>query len=206
MMNEIQLRRNIKIGNSRINKLSRVIALRFPCSLFIGFISFLNWQLEIVQELWLIIIFLWFFTLLISIIYYFIWLIRNYKILFDSNIVWLTHKSYFDLLFCWICPILNFFKPKESLSDLLNNIANNFWEKFDKNITSEWQGYFNVTLVSFILVVICGNLRYLPTIILWILSLLLFIVFNIIQIRCLTKIIWQIIHFQEICLEKIQNK
>lgn len=204
-MNERQLEKNMKIGSIWIKFCSRIMALRFPFSIFIVCVSFLNWQSNTIQNIWMTIVWFLFFLLLISVIYYFIWLIKNYKILIDSDIEWLNHKSYFGLIFCWICPILNFIKPQNTLNDLLNNIANNFWEKFDKNITNEWQRYLNVTLISFILFVFFGSFRYSSIRILWILPFILFLVFNIIQIRTLVKIVWKIVHSQEACLKEIQS-
>ena len=196
IITEKQLESCINTGNRWISRWCRIIAARFPIWIIFKLDSLLNWEKV---GAWLNMFWLLWMLLIISLVYYLIRLIKNYKILFDSNIHWLVHKSYFNLVFCWICPVLNLFKPNLTLNDLLLNITHKFWEEWDKNLVKKRLICWDITLISFALI-------YIPRVPFSDFALIIYVIFNIIQICLLAKIVRKIIHAEELLLENFNSK
>jgi hypothetical protein len=187
-----QIKSCIKFGNKWLS-LCWVTMLWFPLVLILGMCSkFLDAEAYNTYERtnWIIII-----LLIVSIIYYFIWLIKNYRILFDIKKRQLTCNSTFNLIICWICPILNLYKPQKTLHDLLkNNIGDNYDNKMLKKRWIAW----DITLLSFVLI-FCPPVRF------SILAIVVYIVSNVIQVNILMRIVKKIIKSQELWIKNFDN-
>ena len=184
---EKQLYSCVAVGNKWISKYSLIFMLRMPGLIIFELDYLINWEKI---NTWVSLATFLVFLLLVGIVYYFIWLVKNYKVLFNSKINWLVHNSYFNLVLCWVCPVLNLYKPQHTLDDLLNNMVLNQWVNYNKNITKHWQILWNITVISFALI----NW-------LWIYASVIFMIFNIIQVIKLKEIVKLIVHSQELRLE-----
>ena len=99
---------------------------------------------EATRSVWIIV-----FFLIIALIYYFIWLIKNYRALIKSWKKWLTFNSSILLVLGWICPIFHLFKPQQTLEDMLN-FYHDDKENNKKNINIRWI-FWKISLISFFL-------------------------------------------------------
>ena len=80
--------------------------------------------------------------------YFFIWLIKNYRIFVKSKYHVSNLKWYLLLIFYWICPIINLFKPKKILENFMNAFFMNAKKEYNKKLL-KWRWItWNIFMIS----------------------------------------------------------
>ena len=162
--------------------------------IFYGIVLFswptLNEKEKAEKLLWIAII-----VFIITIIYFFIWLIKNYRILLNSNIKWLTSSPKSWIVFSWICPIVNLYMPQRTLEDVFECMLSNVWENYDKNLLKIRWIFWIISLVS-------SCLMYCYPVWLSMLAIISFLISTIAHIYLLLRICNKIISAQEKYLKK----
>lgn len=120
-------------------------------------------------------------------IYFFVWLIKNYRIFLKSKYYASNLKLYLLLIFYRICPIINLFKPKGILENFMKNFFMNAKKDYNKNLIKIRWIFWDILLVSSFFMCLFSPVIF-PIIL-----ILLFVSYfghSILLLNIINKIIW----------------
>ena len=130
--------------------------------LIVGSFIFITWTTKLDGDFERISWLIW-LAFYIRFFLFFVYLIKDYRIFVKSKYHVSNLKWYLLLIFYWICPIINLFKPKKILEKFMNVFFMNAKKDYNKKLLKRRWITWNIFMIS-----ICVSSFSLPIYFYWI--------------------------------------
>lgn len=127
-------------------------------------------------------------------VYFFVWLIKNYRIFLKSKYHVSNLKWYFLLILYWVCPVINLFKPKQILEVFIKSFSINAKNDYNKNLLKFWWIIRDVMMISSSVSILPLSMRWMYWVrfffIMFLIPLVSYFIHTVLLFKIINKILW----------------